>query len=351
MPYLGDAPSNPVPLTLTGGAAVGEAAGPTENDRHVCWFSVPAQAAGNSLRVNALVGGEALDGLHLRVVLIWDGGNTAHYINWDSVGARQSPALREIPAGEDILIGVFPVNHSPMALGRFDTYGADLGLTPLTASEWDAQFPPDLTKRLPADTELSVEVVATTYPAGTDTTPLVMDFTTSQAAQTFDLDAWQRPTFAIEVLLPAGFGVELTTTGDPYPPPIVLVGGELVSEFGTTAIYKPDTELADQTLNPSVYGPRPSGTLSVRAVRIADISGTGIDTDGASPEPCNVLLFRTADAIQAVEAPSGNFTMPDVPAGDYIAVFFSRADGRDVRATNVLVPPGTRVAGGGYPFP
>lgn len=350
MPYLGDAPSNPVPLTLSGGAAVGEASGPTDHDRHVCWFSVPAQAAGNSIRVDALVGGFALDGAYLRIVLIWDGGNTAHYINVDSAGARQSPALREIPAGVDILVGVFPTNHSPMALGRYDNFGTDLGLTPLTAAEWDAQFPSDMTKRLPAGTELSVEVVATTYPAGTDAVPLVMDFTTSQAAQTFNLSAWQRPTFAIEVQLPAGYGVEVSTTGDPYPPPIALVGGALVLEVGVTAVYKPNTGLPDQTLNHIASVTLASGVLSVRAVRIADLSGGATDTDGTSAEPVNVLLFRTQDALAAVEAPSGVYAVPDVVEGDYILVAFSRSDGRDVRATNVLVPPGTRAAGGGYDF-
>lgn len=349
MPYLGDAPSNPVPLTLSGGAAVGEASGPADHDRHVCWFSIPAQAAGNSIRIDTLVGGVA-GGQYFWIVLVWDGGNTAHYINFDAGGARQTPALREIPAGVDILVGVFPPNHSPAVGARFSAFGVDQAQTPLTTAGWDAMFQADLTKRLPADTEISVEVVATTSPAGTPANPLTMSFLVSQAAQTFDLSAWQRPTFAIEVLIPAGFGLEVTTTGDPYPPSVELAGALLSLELGLATILKPDAGLPEQLLTPQSVGLMPSGVLSVRAVRIANLSGGATDTDGTSAEPVNVLLFRTQDALAAVEAPSGAYTISDVVQGDYIVVAFSRADGRDVQATNVLVPPSERAAGGGYDF-
>lgn len=348
MPYLGDSPSNPVPLTLSGGAAVGEATSPTEHDRHVCWFSVPAQAAGNSIRLDTLVGASP-GGSGFWIVMVWDGGNTAHYVAFDELGVRQSPAYRPLPAGVDVLIGVFPPGHSSMVGARFNDRGIDQGLSALTDVQWDTEFPSDLTKRLPAGVELSVVVEATADPSGTPTNPLVMDFTVSQDAQTLDLDAWEHPTFAIEPVLPAGYGLEVSSSEN-IAPGVELTGALNTFSVGTKVIIKPDPLVSSPTLSPAAAGALPAGTLSVRAVQIADLSGLAIDTDGASAEPCNVLLFRTLDAFRASQAPSGTFTMLEVPEGDYIAVFFSQADGRDVRATNVLVPPGTRPAGGGYPF-
>lgn len=350
MPYLGDAPSNPVPLTLISGVAVGDASGPTDHDRHVCWFSLPAQAAGNSVRLSTSVSG--VPGLSLApLVLVWDGGNTAHYIGVDQLGARQQPAYRPIPAGVDLLIGVFPERHPTYAGARFSDRDVDQAQTPLTPAGWDDVFSAstDLTKRLPASLQLIVEVEASANPVGTPANPMVMNFTASQDAQTFDLDSWEHPMFAIEPVLPAGYGLEVVSS-DGFYQPLVLTGELNNFAIGATTYIKPDPLVADPVLSPVPFGALPSGELSIRAVRIADLSGGATDADGLSAEPCNVLLFRTADALRAVESPSGLFEFSDIPAGDYIAVFFSRADGRDVRATNVLVPPGTRAAGGGYPF-
>lgn len=355
MPYLGDSPSNPVPLTLSGGLATGEASGAAETERHICWFSVPAQAAGYSVRMQTLL--DSVADAEFGLVMVWDGGNTAHYVNKDTGGDRQYSPYRALPTGVAALIAVLPKGYVlPSGTVRVRLSGGSSGLSALTAAEWDAEFPPDLTKRLHAGVELSVEVEATAILAGTLQSPVTMNFSVSQDPQTFNAGVWERPTIGINIPpLPAGYNGLTLTHGSEGPPPFTVPLAETVIDTAFSRTFKlppiTDPEFISWSLYASLESALPVGEVTVTPVRVSDISGTARDVDGESAEPCNVLLFNTQDALAAVEAPTGSYTIPDVVEGDYIAVSFSRVDGRDVRARNVLVPPGTRVAGGGYVFP
>lgn len=341
MPYLGDSPTNPVPLTLSGGEATGEAAAAAEHDRHVCWFSVPTQAAGNSVLLEVSAGGTPSSDLD--VVLIWEGSNTAYYVGRDRAGNRQLQAYRPLPAGTPALVGVLPKGAlEPAAASRNGQAVVGSGRT---LAQWATDIPTDLTKRLPAQTSLSVTVGATVAPPGSAANPAVADFTSSQAP--IAVSPGTSPDIVINVTLPAGYGLKVTDGGSDQQFPAIVDPLAATYIDGAALVFAPTgTTLA---LTMDLSSQRPVGDLSLAPMIISELSGDAVDAD-QSPEPVNVLLFRTADAYRATQGTLSGYAIVDVPAGDYIAVAFSQNDGRDVRASNVLVPPGERAVGGGYPF-
>ena len=341
MPYLGDSPTNPVPLTLVGGAAVGEASAPAENDRHICWFSIPAQAAGNSVLLETSIGGIAATEVDL--VMLWEGSNTAYFVNTDRDGTRQMAAYRPLPAGVPALIGVVP--KGALWPVQASLNGEAVVGPAQTLAQWGVAFPLDLTKRLKADTSLAVTVGATAPPLGSTANPFVVDFTSSSAPVVLTPPA--SPDIRINVTLAPNTALKLTDSGASGAPTLAdpTAGGW---EDGNAVYLKP---AAGVTLAISMQADtaRPVGDLTLEPIPVSVISGVGVDSDG-SPEQTNVLLFRIQDAWRAVQGGAGGYALPNIPNGDYIAVAFSRTDARDVRATNVLVPPGERSVGGGYSF-
>jgi hypothetical protein len=348
MPYTGDSPTNPVALTLTSGAATGQASGASDHDRHVCWFSVPAQAAGKSVLIQTLISSAASQDLD--VCIIWDGGNTAHYINDHRNGVRQMSAYRPLPAGVSALIGVFPRGAARMP--QASVSGVDGAGATHTAAAWAALYVPDLTKRLPPNVDLSVVVENTAAPSGSSANPQVLDFTVSLTPVDIDFSAWTAPDMALQVHLPSGYvGIALFDGVSTAEPSLACgVASATLLQNRDTIVFKIPTSEISPVVTITPGEALPSGTLTVRPLRISNISGDVTDINGTSPEPVNILLYRTNDAVAAVQAPSGSYTIPNVTEGDYVLVAYSQDDGRDVRATNVLIPQGTRAAGGGYPF-
>jgi hypothetical protein len=347
MPYLGDSITNPVPLTLVAGAATGEASSAADHDRHVCWFSVPAQPAGNSLLIEPLQGGLPHN---YDLCMVWEGADVAYFRNTNSLGEAVGGGVYwELPAGVDVRIGVLPRG----SLGRPGVpdetlLGRPSGGMAKTLVQWEALFAPDLTRRLGANTSVSVTAGATVTVPGSVDDMLVMDFTTLQEAQTLDLSGWVRPEFAIVATVPAGYALRVF---DDHGIPEVGCD-EATASFDRRGsryfIVPPDVEVYIYLMPESKL---PAGTLTVQAVAVSDVSGTTTDTDGLTPEPCNVLLFDLRDAVLSDQSPSGAFSIPNVPAGNYILVAFSQEDARDIVSTNLLVPQGERVVGGIPPPP
>lgn len=344
MPYLGDAPTNPIPLTLSGGAASGAASGGSDHDRHVAWFSIPAQAAGKSVLLQTLVG-VGVDA-NFDVCILWEGGVTAHYGGYHSSGARQDSIYRPIPAGVAVLVGVFPKGVERPTQSTSD--GTEASGSARTVAQWESAIPVDLTRRLPVSVNLSVVVENTVAPSGSAANPQVISFLSSQAPVTVDFTNWAAPDLGFDVTLPAGYALKATDAHSGAWPGLNDPAAAAIVADGFSIILRPSAG----TLSVERYAGAslPTGNLVLTPIHIGDLSGSAVDTDGVSVEPCNVLLFRINDAFRAVQAPSGVHSITDVPEGDYIAVAFSQLDARDVRATNVMVPPGTRVAGGSYPF-
>ena len=360
MPYLGDAPSNPVPITLVVNAAVVEATGPIEHDRHVCWFSLPAQAAGSNLLLTPQTEP------NFNLVVLWDGGSTAYYLNDSPYQTKRAALKLPLPTMTPVLIGLFPRQSANFLLsanapaGRLSFTGEASGLPGLTVAGWESLFAgDDLTKRLPTQSGISIVVDTAPQPPGTAANPMAIDFTTSATPVEVDLSSYFWQSFHADVTVPPGYGIEVThLTNYTYTPPEVDSDEPLslvyyLPERGplpaATLFVVPPGAPARIKVSP---GSRafPDFGLAFRRIAISDVAGTPTDVDGTSAEPCNALLFRTQDAIRAVQAPSGSFSIPNVPQGDYILAVFSRADGRDIRATNILIPQGERVAGGGYTF-
>jgi hypothetical protein len=358
MPYLGDAPSNPVPITLSSGSALVEAAGVADPDRHACWFSLPAQAAGQSVQLTPYADG--VPTANYEVVMIWNGGNTAYYLNTDPFGYYSSvraSMILPLPDATPVLIGILPKNSATAPpFARVSVTGEPGVGAALNVAGWEALLLPDLTKRLKPDTELNVVVAATATPAGTPANPAVVDLTSVATPVAVDLSAYHYPQFHALVTVPAGYGVECVQTGFESQPPeltcdaaTAVIDGKFNSlvNASRTFVIAPATPTLI-TVTPTTGFP--TGGLTFKRVRISSVAGTPTDVDGASAEPCNALLFRLQDAVRAAQAPSGSFSIPNVPQGDYVLAVFSQADGRDIQATNLLIPQGERVAGGGYPF-
>jgi hypothetical protein len=345
MPYTGDKPSNPVALTLTAGEATGTASDGSTTDRHICWFSIPAQSAGYSVELSTFEGAGST--LEVDICMVWAGGNTAYFANSYSNGFRQGSVYLPLPAGISVLVGVLPKGIQHPLDSSFT--GESAAGAAKTALEWDAEFPADLTRRLPADITLQVSVGVTVVEPGSAADPVPLDFTLSQAAQTVDMTGWKLQGINLTARVPAGYAVKFSDeSGQSFS---LLSCTEPVCK-GTTAnevAYKlAAATWTDVASAPS--RPLPTVTLTAVAVVVSDISGTAIDTDGASLEPANLLMFKTQDAMYAARAPAGTYTVTNVIAGDYILAAFSQLDGRDVDATNVLVPQSERAIGGGYPF-
>jgi hypothetical protein len=345
MPYTGDKPSNPVALTLTVGEATGTASDGSTTDRHICWFSIPAQSAGYSVELSTFEGAGST--LEVDICMIWAGGNTAFFANSYSDGFRQGSVYLPLPAGISVLVGVLPKNIQKPLDSSFT--GESAAGPTKTALEWDDEFPADLTRRLPADITLQVSVGVTVVEPGSAADPIPLDFTLSQAAQTVDMAGWKLQGINLTARVPAGYAVKFSDeSGQSFS--LLSCDGPICK--GTTenevAFKLTAATWTDVTSTPT--RPLPAVTLTAVAVAVSDISGTAIDTDGVSIEPANLLMFRTQAALFAVEVPSGAYTVPNVIAGDYILAAFSRADGRDVQATNVLVPQAERAIGGGYAF-
>lgn len=352
MPYLGDAPSNPITLTPVADVATGEISGVGDHDRPICWFSLPAQTPGSAIRLSSKVGG-VFEQDRYEICMVWDGGNAAHLVNSTGV-SRQASSIRMLPDSTAVLIAVFPRAVAwghPFIGPVVSLTGQNLpAASPKTVAEWATYFDTYVvtpTRRLLAGGELVVEVLPD-YETSLET----LDFSSSGEVQTLDFTTWDRPTRPVNLIVPAQYdGVlveDLSGVGAFQITPEV---GDFIPVDHVKVVYltQPPSE-GGSVLGLDQYSLMPSGIVAVRPVVVANVSGSATDTDGSSPEPVNVLLFRTQDALAAVEAPSGTYTLPNVVEGDYILVAFSRADGRDVRATNVLVPPGTRAAGGGYDF-
>jgi hypothetical protein len=347
MPYIGDSITNPVALTLTGGAATGTVSGPADTERHVCWFSLPAQAAGNSILIEPLLGG--LFHGDVELCMLWDGGNVAYLSNVNGSGDPAGPGVYwAVPAGAAIRIGVLPRGSSGRPSSDTSVSQANPIALAKTLAEWETAFGSDLTKRLHPGVSIQVTVAATASVPGAAGNPAEMDFTVSPAAQTFALDTWVRPTFEIEATVPAGSALRISQDGGGAP---ALVGAGSSSVFqhrGELYITAPGGSVV--TISPTPEHPMPTLAITIEAVAVSAVIGTATDTNGITPEPCNALMFHVLDALRAVEAPSGTFNFPTVPAGDYILVTFSREDARDIVGTNLSIPQAERAVGGGYVF-
>lgn len=345
MPYLGDSPTNPIPITLTGSGQNVVATAVGEHDKHICWFSVPSQIAGKQMTLSSVFESNWWAGVD--ILYLWDGSTTAYYINdyinGSGVRAREDFADRNVEPGATVLIALVPRGVDRPAAHTTNGEPVTSGSAKTTA-DWAAVFAPDLTRRLPASLSLYLNVADVSLYVGSPDQPAVADFITGPNA--VSLYKGNKPDFVANITLPAGYGLFVSTPASGERVNLSWPGA-VVEELPNGIFLRPaNVGVTQQTLRlasptdstlpfsyPIVLEMRPySGVSGVVADDLGTVAGAA------------VLVFRLGDFIaSATTAPNGSYTLPtQLPGGDYIAVALSGTDGRDAVATNFKVLPATR---------